>query len=634
MFKINYKENPDVPLAVLGFILGLIIIFLYTLSPTIHLFSIGLALVLGCAGYITLKEKSFDDIQYHSTITEKRLYDILFVVLFTVSIILWDNSVGRPFSFFLVLTLCAGFLALSVSLSNNKKDYFIQYCKIVILSLNIRYSSYMLAGFIPDVDPYLHAKMNAMLAKSGFIDVLIGKEMSFPIMHIQTAILEIVSAVSIKDASNFAIIIPLIISTTFVYLVARTLFGEKVGLLSMLLVNVSDYHIYWGFSPQTTCYGLLLYYTLMYLLFNVFYSQSKIKWISLSIFITIVLIITHAVSSFIFIITMFVLFLGSVIYSKLYYKSEIVYGGLFLISFIALFQQWFIAIYSKGGKHFFDQIISSLFYYVSGYADFLNRPEATIEIASALPPFVERFADTFGLSLYLFFAIIGCLFSISLKYRDQIKFCYILILVVLFGITFSFPLFGIRNIIPSRWFAFEYFFVSIFASFAIMQIYHLIKSSNRKKMYIIIIFCIMAFFMASNTISNFDSPLWLKSSTISRTYTSSEIQGAKTMIKYSDNIFSDARYGPSVIGIYLSNIESTDSLAYATPNKESIFSKKNNIFLWRNYMLDRPIRTFTQTQNYDRIIVEPVVLGKETFNKLEMTNRIYDNSAIIGYYIT
>jgi hypothetical protein len=51
-------------------------------------------------------------------------------------------------------------------------------------------------------------------------------------------------------------------------------------------------------------------------------------------------------------------------------------------------------------------------------------------------------------------------------------------------------------------------------------------------------------------------------------------------------------------------------------------------------MVDRPIRTFNQIQNYDRVIIEPVILGMETFNKLEKANRIYDNSEIIGYYIS
>jgi hypothetical protein len=634
MSKYEFKGNLDFILAISGLVLGLIIISLYLLSPTIYLLSIGLALLLGCVTYIVIMNKSFADKQYGCLIAEKRFLDTLFFVLFSFSFVIWNSSVNRPFYYFLVFSLCTGFLALSIYLSSTKLDYFIQYLKIILLSFNIKYSVYMLAGFIPGIDSYFHAKMNDLLAKSGTIDVLMGKEIYFPIMHIQTAVMKIITAVSIKDASNFAIIIPFILATSFIYLVAKTLFSEQIGLFSMLLVNVSDYHIYWGCSPQTTSYGIILYYLLVYLMLKVFYFSNP-KWVSLSILFIIVLIITHAVSSFIFVITMFALFLGIVIYNKWYKtNSKIYYTGLLLISAIALLQHWFIAMYSKGGKPFFDQIISTLHYYVTGYADFLNRPEATIEIASTLPPFIERFADTMGLAIYIFFAVIGSLMVFSFRYRDQIKLSFIFILFVLFGITFVFPLFGIRNIIPSRWFAFEYFFVSMFAAFAIVHVSRVIDMIKLKKIFLFLIFFMMAFFMSTSTISNLDSPLWLKDSTISTTYTVSEIRGSETMIQYSDNLFSDARFGPSVIGIYLSDVESTDSIDCATPNKEQILNQKNNIFLWRNYMVDRPIRTFNQIQNYDRVIIEPVILGMETFNKLEKANRIYDNSEIIGYYIS
>ena len=628
MFRFNYKENIVSIIAISGMLSGLIFSSLYFLSPTIHLLSIGLAFVLGCTIYLVLNKKPLTEIQYKATIAEKRFMDILYLVLFSVSLIIWNTSVDRSFCYFFLFSSCAGILALSIYLSDTKMDYFIQYGKIILLSFNIKYSIYMLAGLIPGVDPYTHAKMNNLLAISGTIDVLTGKEMYFPIMHIQTAVSEIISAVPIKDASNYAVIVPFVLATTFVYLVSRTLFGEKIGLFSMLLVNVSDFHIYWGSAPQTTSYGLILYYLLMYIMFKVFHLHSDPKWISLSIFLIIVIIITHAVSSFIFVVTMFALFFGSVIFNK-YYRNDqnVYYNGLFLISVIVLLQHWFTSMYSKDGKPFFDQIISTLYYYVTDYADFLNRPEATIEIASTLPPFIERFADTSGLSLYFFFAIIGSLMALSFKYRDQIKFSYIIILIVLFGITFAFPLFGIRNIMPSRWFAFEYFFVSMFAAFAIIQISRVTNRIALKKVFFFSTFCLLAFFMSASTISNLDSPLWLKDSTISTTYTVAEIQGAETLSQYSANLFSDSRYGTSVLGVYLNM--STNSLN----SKDVIFERHNEIFLWRSYMLERPIQTFTRVDSYDRRIIREEILGIETLSLLEKTNRIYDNSGIIGFYI-
>ncbi|OBZ34303.1 glycosyltransferase family 39 protein [Methanohalophilus sp. DAL1] len=630
MFKPKFEKSIDFILATAGLILGVFIIFLYSLSPTIHLIGIGLALSLGCALYIIIKKSIDDDIPgYKANINEKRILDIAYLFLFSLSLLIWNTSIDRPFSYFLIFSLCAGVLALSIYMSDNKLDYYIQYGKIIFLSFNIKYSIYMFAGYIPGVDPYGHAKMNDLLAKSGNIEVLMGKEMYFPIMHVQTAVTEVISAVPIKDASNFAIIIPFVIASSFVYMVGRDLFGEKIGLLAMLLVNVSDFHISWGSAPQTTSYGIILYYLLMYVLFQVFKDKSNPKWISMSIFLIIVLIITHAVSSFIFVITIFALVFGSMIYSHRYGNNRKgLYGGLFLISGVALLQHWFIALYSKGGRPFFDQIVSGLHYYVTGAADFLNRPEATSEVVSStLPPFFERFADTFGLSLYLFFAIIGSLFALSYKHRDQIRFAYILVMIVLFGITFAFPVFGMRNIIPSRWFAFEYFFVSMFAAFAIIQISSLTNRVVLKKLFFVTILCMMAFFMSASTIPNGDSPLWLEDSTISTTYNTPEIRGAETMSRYSDDLFSDSRYGSSVLGVCL-NLDQSP-----LQNKQRMSSRVNEILLWRNYMLDRPIRTFAKVEGYDRRIVKKEILGPEVLKNLIKENKIYENGEISGFFI-
>ncbi|RSD35206.1 MAG: Uncharacterized protein CI953_311 [Methanohalophilus sp.] len=632
MFKPQFEKSVDNILAIVGLVLGILIISLYTMSPTIHLVTIGLALTLGCALYITLKKRLLiKDTVQKSSINEKRILDIAYLLLFSLSLIIWNTSVDRPFSYFLIFSLCAGVLALSIYLSDNKLDYYIQYGKIILLSFNIKYSIYMLAGYIPGVDPYAHAKMNDLLANSGNIEVLMGKEMYFPIMHIQTAVMEIISAVPIKDATNFAVIVPFFIASTFVYLVGRELFGEKIGLFAMLLVNVSDFHIYWGSAPQTTSYGIILYYLLMYVLFKIFSENFNPKWITMSIFLIVTLIITHAVSSFIFVVTMFALVLGSLLYNYWYEKDrKIFYSGLFLISVVALLQHWFIALYSRGGKPFFDQIVSTLHYYVTGFADFLNRPEATSEfVASTIPPFIERFADTLGLSLYLFFAIIGSLLALSYKYRHQIKFNYIFVMLTLFAITFAFPLFGIRNIIPSRWFAFEYFFVGMFAAFAIIHLSHVTNKIVLKKIFVITIFCIMAFFMSASTFSNsnVDSPLWLEDSTISTTYNTAEIRGAETMAQFSDNLFSDSRYGGSVLGVYL------DINNSGLQNKNQIFERNNDILLWRKYMLDRPIRTFDKVEGYDRRIVKKEILGHETLEELESSQKIYTNNEVFGYYI-
>jgi hypothetical protein len=649
MAMINLFRKPDSFLAAVGIFLGILITLLYLVSPTIHLFSIGLSLILSCSLYIIIVYLQLPVYPLqHITKNEKKLLDITFLLLFSLSLIITHNLEYRPPIYFLLYSLCAGSIAVSIYFSNTKMDYFTQYLKIILLSFNITYSIFNLAGFIPGIDPWAHAKMNFLLSQTGNIEVLfdkemhlpivLNKEMYFPIMHVQVAVVKLISSVSIRDASNFAIIIPFVFASSFVYLVSKEFLGHRVGLFALLLVNISDYHIYWASAPQTTSYGLILYYLLVYTLVKSYFLNSNHnfnpKWVAMSIFFIFILIITHAVSSFIFLITVVSLFAGSIFYAFLYekiviskYKNATILnlGSICLLTLIALLQQWFVSMYTKGGRSLFDQIVSSLYLYINDYADFLNRPETISTFAATMPPFIERFADTSGFSLFLFFGIIGSLYCLSDKYRSRDLFSFIFVIAVLFGITFSFPLFGMRNIIPSRWFAFEYFFLSILASFSILKLSTYFKSRKFRSIFVSVVFISTAFFMSASTISNLDSPLWLKTETVSTTYTLGEVRGAETLSEFGTDYICDSSFGESVISVYYGQ-----NCTVFNPN-EKISS--GNIFIWRSYMEQRPIRCFTSLEGYYKPIESTTVLGKDFHSKLTKYNKIYYNKDLSAYYI-
>ena len=118
----------------------------------------------------------------------------------------------------------------------------------MIVSFNLKYSLF-LGYYGVGSDYWRHLADNNLLSKYGFIEVLSAKEPYYPLMHIQVAITDIITHTPIKDATNFAIIIPLVISSICIFLVARNILNAKVGLLAMLIVNITDYHTYWGAAP-------------------------------------------------------------------------------------------------------------------------------------------------------------------------------------------------------------------------------------------------------------------------------------------------------------------------------------------------------------------------------------------------
>lgn len=625
-----FFENLDTIAGIAGIVFGIAITSLYLISATIHLLMLGPALTLASLLYLVIKNR---EAVLSESVTKpaKILLEIIFFILFAASLLTLHVSEGRPLVYFVLIALSAGFLALSIVFLKGKGDAVIQAIKIMIVSFNLKYSLF-LGYYGVGSDYWRHLADNNLLSKYGFIEVLSAKEPYYPLMHIQVAITDIVTNTPIKDATNFAIIIPLVISSICVFLVARNIINAKVGLLAMLIVNITDFHTYWGAAPQTTTYGICLYYFLIFFIFRgATTNLNKKKWLALTLFFIPVLILAHAVSSFIALISILGLITGSCVYRICYDNRAVILPPILvlLIYGVVLLQHWFVALYNQmRDESFFEVITSTLITYITEHADFLNRPEAVSGYVAMLPPLVERMADTAGLALLMFLSAIGCLFWLSKKYRSTFTSPMIVCTIVLLFITFGFPLFGIRNIIPSRWFAFMYFFLSIMAAFALLTILPKTSKKGLGLMMCFVVLSSLTFFMTTSTISNEDSCFWLQETTISMAYTTQEGIGAETLSNVAERVLVDSRYA-EVIDNMPHNAErisfSSDQQLTRTPD---------TVFMWRQYMLDRPVSRSMHLEGYYKNVVNPSVLGIEILNKLDQFNKMYDNHGIEGYYLT
>jgi len=625
-----FFENLDTIAGIAGIVFGIAITSLYLISATIHLLMLGPALTLASLLYLVIKNR---EAVLSESVTKpaKILLEIIFFILFAASLLTLHTSEGRPLVYFVLIALSAGFLALSIVFLKSKGEAVIQIIKILMVSFNLKYSLF-LGYYGVGSDYWRHLANNNLLSQYGFIEVLSAKEPYYPLMHIQVAITDIITHTPIKDATNFAIIIPLVISSICIFLVARNILNAKVGLLAMLIVNITDFHTYWGAAPQTTTYGICLYYFLIFFIFRgATTNLNKKTWLALTLFFIPVLILAHAVSSFIALISILGLITGSCVYRICYDNRAVILPPILvlLIYGVVLLQHWFVALYNQmRDESFFEVITSTLITYITEHADFLNRPEAVSEYVAMLPPLFERMADTTGLALLMFLSAIGCLFWLSKKYRSTFTSPMIVCTVVLLFITFGFPLFGIRNIIPSRWFAFMYFFLSIMAAFALLTILPKTSKKGLGLMMCFVVLSSLTFFMTTSTIANEDSPFWLQETTISTAYTTQEGIGAETLSNVSERVLVDSRY-TEVIDNMPHNAEritfSSDQQLTSTPG---------TVFMWRQYMLDRPVRTSMHLEGYYQKIEYSRVLGTDFLNRLDNFDKMYDNHGVQGYYLT
>lgn len=633
----------DTFILIIGIITGIIISSMYLLSSTMYLLSCGIALSLAFIIYFIINKTPAFSLEFYKTKKIKIIYNILFFNLLSVSFWILHFSEIRPIIYFVVISLCSMILSVSILSGDSKKDTLFQILQIFVISLNLIYSIYYFYSYLPLSDSSRHLIMNNQLAIDGNLNALWDKETYFPLMHLQVAVTKLLLNCNIVDASNTAVIVPFVISSICIYLVVRTFFDEKIALFSLLILNITDYNILWGSQPQTTTYGISIYFFIMFVIAKLFlFDRNELSnyqnkntyiWKIILLLLIISMFFAHAVSSFILLVTLLGLSLGTEIYNKVYGKKTSLYlFSVTILAAIELLQYWMIALYSKGGASFFNRTVWYLNLSVNNYAGFLNIPETVLEYAVTLPPFSERFVDLMGFSILLLFSIIGALFWISPKYRNKFTISIATCIILLFSISFGFPTFGLRNIIPDRWFIFEYFFLSMMTSFALMEMLKRIHNPKKIQLFIMSFFFLFCFLMISNTTSNTDSPLWLKNSTPSEEFTNIEMQGFDTLSKYSPRMLSDYQFGRTTLEIKSGFKNAT------IRNKDQIYSENDTIFIWRRYTLNRPVSVLrvlkgTYDIKYVKLTTSQEIFGNGFYDKLNMYDKVYDNQKIIGFYI-
>lgn len=632
---------PDMFFAIVGLIMGIIITSMYLMSSTIYLLAVGLPLFFGCSVYIYYTSKEYKIYFCDFDNYARKTNNIFFVIFFMGSLYVLSLYEIRPVLYFILISLCSMSVAISIISVENKKDILVEISKIILLAFNLIYSIYYSYSYISRSDSFIHAKMNYLLALTGNTNVLYEKEVYFPLMHIEVAISSILLDVGIKDATNVAVILPFVLSLICVFLIGRLYFNAKTGLFAMLLLSLTDYTILWGSKPQTTSYGVIIFFYILLVLSNRFHSETinnkkrnNFNWRLILLVFIATMILTHAVSSFIFLVTLLCLFACFSIY-RYVYSNETLYSlhNLVIITGVGLLSHWMIALYRKDGRSFFDQIVIFLNNNVSRHSGILNRPESISEYVVMLPPFHERFLNIFGMGILLFFAIIGGLYWISHKYRNQTLFSFLFCTVSLLGITFVFPFMGIRNIIPDRWFLFEYSFLTLMAAFAIIKFTNNIQTQAKKIAFVAVLFFSFSLLMSSSTISNTDNPLWLKDSTPSISFTKAEESGMNTLSKFSMKLISDYEYGHTFLELG-QNYQNGVIL-----HEDQISSLTDNVFVWRSYTLTRPVRVIRNLStnytniNYVKLQYSSDIFGYDLSSKLETNSKMYDNGEVSGYLL-
>jgi hypothetical protein len=236
------KTRIDVIAAVLGACGGLASLYFYTFKPAnAYLLMIGIIFTFTCIVYLLFRKKLVYpaelNIQPNSHLN--LVLQIIFVLLFTSSIYVLHTNIFRPPIYFILISLCSSVLAVEVLLYNPFKKYllYILLFEICLVAFNLRAGIYLNYRGMIGVDPWTLRLFVEDIINTGTVveSEFLEQYSRFVIMQIYSAIASLICGVSSKLGMFIAVTLPNIFCSILIFLIARKLCDEKIGLIAHIV---------------------------------------------------------------------------------------------------------------------------------------------------------------------------------------------------------------------------------------------------------------------------------------------------------------------------------------------------------------------------------------------------------------
>ena len=481
-----------------------------------------------------------------------RILTIIFFAGVTAVLFILQFYELRPDWYFIICSLLAGILTVSILFSPTHISSTVHLIKIGVLSLLTTFSLFKVYYWTGN-DTWAHTGWNELVADIGNIYDILGKEVDYPLQHVFVAITDILTAVDIRTASVFAIGVPSVLLSLAVYIIMRKLIGEKFALVACLLANLSAYLITWRMLSQTTSYGVLVFLILfMVYLFLIFSENKKLqkRFTILYFLLLIALCLGHQFTGFMVLFILVGGWFGSVIYHKSLFTKE--FWLLTSSGFIA-FVVWLIASFG------FNQMISLIVQQFTVTSEI--EVDVSVETYINITPPNELVVSLVNPETFTYLCLLPIIY-LSVKYalssskHHKVLHIFAMCLGLLFSAYFINGLLG--GGMAHRFLPILAVYVSICIAYLFWYI--TVKSSSKKK-YLNTVLVVICVFVVIFSMVNLpyagispDNPIYVKGTTLQGAVTSGDLTGLKTL----------SAYYPDDVSVYYDNLNLGRCLSYTT----------------------------------------------------------------------
>ena len=289
-----------------------------------------IALYMVCTRLLTSEKTNPVDKPVNQKKRVCRILDIAYILLITALLLILQFCSSRPLLYYILIIILLAILTISILITKKQNPIFslIKILCFAGLSSLAVFKQFYLAG---SVDIGYFAVLNEITAVLGYIPAeLAGKQILCPLNHLMISMTNVLMGGDIQTATIYGVVIPSILITLLVYVVARRFIGVRYGMISMIVVNLFTAVIYFRYQANPTEWSWI-YYILSISLICLWIQSPKsgrVKFFVLMILSFILIVLAHQFGSFIVLGMLCGAYLASVfVHGKIFTRVLIPFVG-------------------------------------------------------------------------------------------------------------------------------------------------------------------------------------------------------------------------------------------------------------------------------------------------------------------
>lgn len=595
----NTNISLDILIAILGLVgslIAFVLMLMFLSESSIYRYiEAPIFCIIACGLYLILNKKWNKTnifVKFHEFTNSTNLILVINIIFFVaiayIALIMNSQQYSRPIEFFILIPIIVCCIAIEVLyLPKNKMYIYVLFFKLFLIHMLLRLSPQLITDGFIGIDPWWHEMFtNQLLTLSNIPQA--SSYTDLPAMHLLVSFCMILGHLSYKIVVMDLFPIIQFTSYLFIYLLSKLIYNEKIGLMAILILTVSNMQIQYSIVVIPMTLATIIITMSIYLLFRSAVNNNNSIYLRAILLIFYFLIVmTHALGSVISIVLIICTFVFFELYKKQYKissKNPVSRTTIFL--FIIIMFSWWMYV----AQHY---LIAFVTLFEKGMSSTLGGFSIKLSNDVSIDSKIELLLSIFGFFLGIGLSIFGSLCMLSNKYVNRNSFSIVFSGYALTAIVFGSLLLGLVGLLPGRWYVILQIVLVIPAALGIYVLSLSFKDRYKQIISLIVLISILTFFMITDPVANTDTPIYSKNSTIRLNFKDSELSSINTISNINANnktILTDQF--PMYYVQYTIKNKRSKSFTDLLLNK-NFTTAKNDTIIVRQEILDHPFGAYS-----------------------------------------